>query len=119
MKEDNIVQVKSFNFALRAVKVYKVLSLERKEYILSKQFQRSATSIGANIEEAIGGQSKADFISKISIAYKEARETIYWIRLLEGGEYLSKKETESLISDTEELLRIIGTIQKSSKIRNS
>jgi four helix bundle protein len=90
----------------------------KEKNILSKQFLRSTTSIGANIEEAIGGQSKADFISKISIAYIEARETIYWIRLLEGGEYLSKKETESLTSDTEELHMIIGTIQKSSKNRN-
>jgi four helix bundle protein len=82
MKQSNIVQEKSFTFAVRAVNAYKYLSLEKKEFVLSKQFLRSATSIGANIEEAIGGQSKADFIAKLSISYKEARETAYWIKLL-------------------------------------
>jgi four helix bundle protein len=81
MKGDNIIQIKSFAFAVRIVGAYKLLINEKKEYVLSKQMLRSGTSIGANIEEAIGGQSKADFISKISISYKEARETIYWIKL--------------------------------------
>ncbi|WP_316316556.1 four helix bundle protein, partial [Clavibacter michiganensis] len=81
MKE-NVLLEKSFDFAVRVVKAYKFLVEEKKEYVLSKQFVRSGTSIGANAEEAVGGQSKADFISKISIAYKEARETNYWIRLL-------------------------------------
>ena len=83
MKEDNIIQIKSFKFAVRIVKVYQHLTTEKKEYNLSKQLLRSGTSIGANIEEAIGGQSEKDFFAKLTIAYKEARETHYWIRLLE------------------------------------
>jgi len=73
--KDNVLLEKSFAFAVRVVKVYKYLAEEKREFVLSKQFLRSGTSIGANSEEAIGGRSKADFISKISIAYKEARET--------------------------------------------
>ncbi len=81
MKE-NLIQDKSFDFALLIIELYKVLT-ERKEYILSKQLLRSGTSIGANIEEAIAGQSQKDFLSKINISLKEARETRYWLRLLE------------------------------------
>jgi four helix bundle protein len=72
---------------------------------------RSGTSIGANVEESIGGQSKADFLSKISIAYKEARETLYWIKLLKTTEYLTVEKADSLINDAEEICRIIGKIQ--------
>jgi len=81
MKE-NILRDKSYTFALNAIKVYKQLAFEQKEFILSKQFLRSATSIGANIEEAVGSQSKKDFLNKIFISYKEARETKYWLNLL-------------------------------------
>lgn len=87
MKKDNIVQIKSYDFALRIVKLYPLLSQREKEYVLSKQLLRSATSIGANIEEAIGGQSKRDFYAKLTIAYKEARETKYWLRLLSDANY--------------------------------
>ncbi|MCB0479761.1 MAG: four helix bundle protein, partial [Crocinitomicaceae bacterium] len=87
MKE-NIIQQKSFAFAIRTVNAYKYLQSEKKEFVLSKQLLRSGTSIGANIEEATGGQSKKDFIAKMSIAYKEARETKYWIKLLAATEYL-------------------------------
>ncbi len=117
MKKNNVVQEKSYAFAVRIVKVYKYLCEEKKEFTLSKQLLRSGTSIGANIEEAIGGQSKKDFFAKLTISYKEARETKYWIRLLTDTGYLSKEETKSLLSDIEELLKIIGSIQKS--IRNS
>jgi four helix bundle protein len=117
MKKDNIVQVKSYNFAIRIVELYKYLSSEKKEFILSKQLLRSGTSIGANIEEAIGGQSRKDFFAKLTIAYKEARESHYWIRILTDTDYLTKKESISLINDIEELLKIIGSIQKT--IRNS
>ncbi len=79
MKSDNIVQQKSFAFAIRIVNVYRYLISEKKEFVLSKQLLRSGTSIGANIEESIGGQSNKDFLSKISISYKEGRETIYWL----------------------------------------
>ena len=90
MKE-NIIQTKSFAFAIRIVNAYKYLQSEKKEFVLSKQMLRSGTSIGANVEEAIGGQSKKDFIAKISIAYKEARETKYWIKLLFATYYMDKK----------------------------
>ncbi len=76
MKQDNIIQQKSFAFAIRIVSLYKFLTAKKKEFVLSKQLLRSGTSIGANIEESIGGQSDKDFLSKISIAYKEARESI-------------------------------------------
>lgn len=115
MKENNIILDKSFNFAVRAVNAYKYLIETKKEFVLSKQFLRSSTSIGANVEEAIGAQSKADFFSKMSIAYKEARETKYWIRLMEKTDYLISNESESLLNDLEEILRIIGKIQLSRK----
>lgn len=117
MKTDNVVQTKSYAFALRIIKVYKYLNEEKKEFILSKQLLRSGTSIGANIEEAIGGQSKNDFFAKITISYKEARESKYWIRLLRDSEYLTVEQSDDLLKDIDELLKIIGTIQKS--IRNS
>lgn len=117
MKSDNVVQTKSYDFALRIVKVYKYLSQEKKEFVLSKQLLRSGTSVGANIEEAIGGQSKADFFAKLTIAYKEARESKYWVRLLRDSDYLTIEQSDDLLKDVEELLKIIGSIQKS--IRNS
>ena len=117
MKSDNIVQIKSYAFAVRIIKVFKYLSENKKEFVLSKQLLRCGTSIGANIEEAIGGQSGKDFFAKLTIAYKEARETHYWIRLLKDTDYLSIEEADSLLKDVDELLRIIGSIQKT--LRNS
>jgi four helix bundle protein len=117
MKKDNVVQIKSYAFAVRIVYVFKYLSEEKKEYVLSKQLLRCGTSIGANIEEAIGGQTEKDFFAKLTISYKEARETHYWIRLLKDTSYLSNEEAQSLLNDVEELLRIIGSIQKT--LRNS
>ncbi len=119
MKADNLVQEKSYAFAIRIVRLYQYLTDKKKEYVLSKQILRSGTSIGANVEEAIGGQSRADFVAKLSIAYKEARETSYWLRLLRDTDYLTEKEFESIYPDVEELCRIIGSIQKSSKNGNS
>ncbi len=119
MKADNIIQQKTFAFAIRIVNVYKHLKAEKKEFVLSKQLLRSGTSIGANIEESIGGQSDRDFLSKVSIAYKEARETVYWLKLLQATDYLSLQEAESLLSDAEEMCKIIGKIQLTIKNRNS
>ncbi len=119
MKSDNVVQQKSFAFAIRIVKVYKHLISEKKEFVLSKQLLRSGTSIGANIEESIGGQSDKDFLSKISISYKEARETIYWLKLLHATDYLSEQEALSLLNDAEALCKILGKIQITMKTRNS
>ena len=110
MKE-NVLLEKSFAFAIRVVNAYKYLVEEKKEFVMSKQLLRCGTSIGANAEEAVGGQSKADFISKLSIAYKECRETKYWIRLLQMTNYLAETQATSLLEDNEELLRIIGSIQ--------
>jgi four helix bundle protein len=115
MKTENLIQTKTFAFAIRIVNTSKYLKHEQNEFILSKQMLRSGTSIGANVEEGIGAQSKADFISKFSIAYKEARETSYWLRLLCATNYLSKEMSDSLIYDAEEICRIIGKIQISSK----
>jgi four helix bundle protein len=115
MKTENLIQTKTFAFAIRIVNANKFLKNEKREFILSTQMLRSGTSIGANVEEGIGAQSKADFISKFSIAYKEARETSYWLRLLYATDYLSKEMSDSLINDAEELCRIIGKIQITSK----
>jgi four helix bundle protein len=101
------------------VNLYKFLTTEKKEYVLSKQLLRSGTSVGANIEESIGGQSEKDFISKISIAYKEARESMYWLKLLQATDYLSEEQADSLLKDAEELCKIIGKIQITIKTRNS
>ncbi|MDE2059453.1 MAG: four helix bundle protein [candidate division NC10 bacterium] len=118
MKSGNVIQEKSYAFALRAVKLYQHLAEQKKEFVLSKQLLRSGTSIGANVEEAIGGQSDKDFIAKIQIAYKEARETHYWLRLLRDSGYLTDVETASMIADCEELLKLSGSIIKTMKQRN-
>lgn len=113
MKE-NVVKDKSFGFAVRIVNLYKHLSQEKREFVLSKQLLRSGTSIGANVEEAIGGISKADFKAKLGIAYKEARETAYWLRLLHTTEFLDYKEYESIHADCNELCKLLFTIIQSS-----
>jgi four helix bundle protein len=118
MKQNNIIQEKSFAFAVRTVNLYKYLRTEKKEFVLSKQVLRSGTSIGANIEESIGGQSDKDFFSKLSIAYKEARETVYWLKLLLATNYLNQEQYDSLIKDAKEICKIIGKIQVTMKKRN-
>ena len=119
MKQENIIQEKSFAFAVRIVNLYKYLYEEKREFVLSKQILRSGTSIGANIEESIGGQSTGDFFTKITIAYKETRETIYWLKLLLATDYLTQEQAASLLKDAEEILKIIGKIQISIKNRKS
>lgn len=113
--KNNIIQEKSFNFAIRIVNLYKYLKENKKEYILSKQMLRSGTSIGANIEEGIGGQSRKDFIAKLQISLKEARETHYWLRLLNATGYLSESETNSIITECEDIRNILTAILKSTK----
>ena len=117
MKKDNILQDKSYDFALRIIKTYQYLCSKKNEYVLSKQLLQSGTSIGANIEEAIGGQSEKDFFAKISVSYKEAREAHYWTRLLRDSNYLTEKQAKSLLVQNEELLKIMGSIQKTLKLR--
>lgn len=107
-KRENVVCDKSYAFALRVIKVYKFLTFERKEFVLSKQLLRSGTSIGANVEEAIAASSKADFVHKLNIAAKEARETTYWLRLLKDSEYLPEKAFDSIYEDGIEIRRILA-----------
>ncbi|MDX5422771.1 MAG: four helix bundle protein [Hymenobacteraceae bacterium] len=114
MKE-NVVAEKSYAFALRMVKLYKHLSLEKKEFILSKQVLRSGTSVGANIEEAIAASSKADFINKLNIAAKETRETIYWLRLLKDSDFITKSSFGSVHQDAVELKKILSSILLTTK----
>jgi len=115
MRSDNVIQAKSYAFALRIVKLYLYLKDAKHEYTLGQQILRCGTSVGANIEEAIGGQSDKDFLSKISIAYKEAREAHYWLRLLADSGFITPDQKDSLIIDCEEILKIIGSIQKTMK----
>jgi four helix bundle protein len=112
MKE-SIVQKKSFEFSLKIISLYKKLQTE-KEFIISRQLLRSGTSIGANVEEALAGQSKKDFTAKMSISSKEARETKYWLRLLKQSE-LTTIDVNSLILDIDELIRILTSIVKTSQ----
>ena len=104
MKE-NIIQQKSYLFTIKIIELYKHLIGTKKEFVLSRQLLRSGTSIGANIEEALGGQSKKDFISKISIAYKEARETKYWLSLLREAKYMTQEELSPAFDGCEEILK--------------
>lgn len=117
MKENNIIREKSYKFALRIIKFYKYLVYQKREYVLSKQVLRSGTSIGANVEEAIGGQTSKDFFAKISIAYKEARETRYWIRLIKDSKITEEIFLESLLNDCEEICKILGKIQVTMKTK--
>jgi four helix bundle protein len=113
MKE-NIIQNKTFDFAVCIIKLYKYLIDEKKEFVLSKQLLRAGISVGANKEEAIGGYTKKDFSAKISIVYKEERESHYWLRLLKETDFLIQAKFDSLINSCEEILKILFTIIKSS-----
>ena len=112
---DNILLDKSKAFALRIIKMYKYLTEEKKEYILSKQVLRSGTSIGANAREASRGQSKADFYTKLYISLKEADETQYWLELLYESGYLPEKEYKTIYEECEELVRLLVSITKNQK----
>ena len=114
MDERNL-QNKSFRFAVRIVNLVKLLE-SRKAYTLSKQLLRSGTSIGANIAEAQHAQSRADFLSKLNIALKEAGETEYWLRLLEATDYLTSAEFESIYYDCDELIKIVVSSVKTMKL---
>lgn len=107
---ESIVKTKSFELAVSGVNFYKYIVTEKKEYIMSKQFLRSITSVGANVREAINGQSKADFIHKLAIAQKECDETMYWLELLKETEYISENEFKNLHNQSKEVLKIIRSI---------
>ena len=115
MQKDNPLLDKSLLFAARIVKLNKYLTKEKKETVIAKQIIRSATSIGANANEAIYGQSKADFIAKLQISLKETAETEYWLRLLIFSEYITDKEGNSLLDDCLEIKRILISTLKTAK----
>ena len=110
MMKENVSVEKTFEFAVRIVNLYKYLVNEHKEYVLSKQLLRCGTSIGANVAEAQRGQSKADFISKMSIALKEANETEYWLKLLYRTDYLRQEQYSSIITDAQEIIGLLTAI---------
>lgn len=114
MEADNILKKKSYEFAVRIVKMYKHVSFDKKEFVLSRQVLKSGTSIGANVEEANAAISKSEFSSKISIAYKEAQETCYWLRLLHDTDCLDQKSFKSIHADCTELCKILFSVLKSS-----
>ena len=115
MAQNSILLDKSLLFAARIVKLNKYLTKEKKETVIAKQIIRSATSIGANTNEAIYGQSKADFIAKLQISLKETAETEYWLRLLILSEYITDKEGNSLLDDCLEIKRILISTLKTAK----
>ena len=114
MESRNIIKNKSYEFALRIVKICRQME-DQKEYVLSKQLLRSGTSIGANVSEASAAQSRKDFIAKMSIASKEARETHYWLRLLQDSGIFDTLDLSSAIEDCEELIRILTSIVKTAQ----
>ncbi len=113
--EEKTVKSKSYTFALRIIKTYKFLTSEQREFVLSKQMLRSGTAIGALIREAEHGESKADFIHKLSIALKEANETEYWLMLLHDSDYFGDNEFSAIIIDCQELIKMLISIIKTSK----
>lgn len=115
MKQDNPLLDKSLLFAARIIKLNKYLTKEKKETVIAKQIIRSATSIGANANEAIYGQSKADFIAKLQISLKETAETEYWLHLLILSDYITEKEGKSLLDDCLEIKRILISTLKTAK----
>lgn len=115
---DNNLYDKAYTFAIRVVKGYQFLNKEKREFVLSKQFLKSGTSIGANVAEANGAISKADFSSKISIAYKESLETKYWLNLLRDTDFINTKTFKSMHQDADELSKILFSILKSTRIEN-
>ncbi|MEL7242607.1 MAG: four helix bundle protein [Cyanobacteria bacterium J06643_5] len=113
---NNVLYDKSYKFAIRTVNAYKYLTEKEKEYILSKQLMRSGTSIGANVAEANGAISTADFSAKLSIAYKECLETKYWLCLLRDTNYINKKAFKSIYKDADEIARLLFSILKKTRI---
>ncbi|MFD0977576.1 four helix bundle protein [Salinimicrobium gaetbulicola] len=114
--KENVLENKSYQFALNVVKLYKELVIN-KEYVLSQQFLKSGTSIGANVAEANGAISTADFSAKVSIAYKESLECKYWLKLLKDSGYIKKEDFQNLFEQSDELSRILFSILKKTRIK--
>ncbi len=112
--ETNAIVSKSFAFAIRCVKLRKYLIDEKSEYEMSKQLLRCGTSIGANVKEALRGQSRPDFGAKMNISLKEASESEYWIELLQATEYITPEQGENLLSDCRELIKLLTSIVKTT-----
>lgn len=113
--KNNVIAEKSKQFALRIVRMYQYLTAEKKEYVISKQVLKSGTSIGANVREAVRGQSRADFYAKLNISLKEASETEYWLELLHESGYIDKPQFESIYKDCQEIISILVSITKTQK----
>lgn len=111
----NIAYEKSFDFAVKIIDLYKYLCEHKKEYIISKQILRSGTSVGANLKEGLYGQSKKDFLTKITIALKEAAETEYWLELLIKTDYINEKMGSALLRDCREIIKILSATVKTTK----
>lgn len=114
MGKDNVLKEKSYKFSIRIVKFYQFISVQKNEYVISKQVLRSGTAIGAMIEEANQAESKADFIHKLSVANKEANETHYWLRLIKDTQLVSQ-DMSAMLNDCEELIKLLTAIIKSTK----
>lgn len=117
MKNDNLIKEKSYTFALRVIKAYKYLTSEQKEFVLSKQMLRSGTAIGALVRESEYGESKPDFVHKLSIALKEANETEYWLLLLKDSDFIEESAFQSITKDCIELKKILISIINTSKMK--
>ena len=111
---DNLIVLKSRDFAIRIIKLYQYLQQDKKEYVIAKQLLKSGTSIGANVKEAVRGQSKADFAAKMNIALKEASETEYWLDILHATDYINDKEFASINCDLTEISKVLTSIVKTS-----
>ena len=116
---NNVIQTKSYAFAIRIVNAYKFLTNDQKEYVLSKQMLRSGTAIGALVAEAHHAQSSADFLNKMNVALKEANETFYWLSLLRDTDYLSEQIYKSISIDCKELIALLVSIVKSCLLYTS
>ncbi|MES2836669.1 MAG: four helix bundle protein [Bacteroidota bacterium] len=112
---DSIVKIKSFELAISGVNFYKYLVSEKKEFVMSKQFLRSITSVGANVREAVNAQSKLDFIHKLAIAQKECDESIYWLELLKATDYITENDFDKINTKAVEVLKIIRSISITTK----
>jgi four helix bundle protein len=119
MKQDNAILERPYSFALRIIRLYKYMTEQKKEFVISKQALRSGTSIGANVEEAVGGHTKKDFAAKMSVAYKEPRETHYWLPLMRDSGYAPDIDISSVLLDCEEILKLEGSVIKPIKRKNS
>jgi four helix bundle protein len=117
-KEKSLIKKRTYEFALRIIDLYRML-ISANEYVLSKQLLKAGTSIGANVEEAIAGQSRADFLSKMSIASKEARESNYWLRLIKDSKILESHDVDALLAESSEIIRILTSIVKTTSSINS